>query len=118
MHYALCPHPLLALNASRNLPLVAGDAAQCALWTTMIAFHYGQPLAMLMIPCTMLGRVYFGCHWIGDTVVGASTGLLWAAIVHQSFSHACHMQGHPFGLAQPKAFSQSSWMSGEFCALP
>jgi membrane-associated phospholipid phosphatase len=37
----------------------------------------------------MLGRVFFGCHWILDTVVGASIGAGMATLAHTAVSYGC-----------------------------
>jgi membrane-associated phospholipid phosphatase len=33
--------------------------------------HYGW---LAIVPLTMFGRVYFGLHWITDTIAGALVG--------------------------------------------
>lgn len=40
-----------------------------------------NPAWLLLIPYTMLGRVYFGAHWFGDTVGGAAIGIMGATFV-------------------------------------
>jgi hypothetical protein len=37
----------------------------------------------------MLGRIYFGCHWILDTVVGASIGAGAATLIHNAVTMGC-----------------------------
>lgn len=34
----------------------------------------------------MLGRVYYQCHWLGDTVVGFIVGTFWGMIGVSYFS--------------------------------
>ena len=65
-----------------NFSLPSGDSAQSALFCTLMFLNYGSVLPLCMVPATMLARVYFGAHWIGDTVVGAAIGVAWAVILH------------------------------------
>ena len=61
-----------------TLSMPSGDAAQGALWCTMTLLFFESNLSMLMLPFVALSRVYFRCHWIGDTVVGSMIGILCA----------------------------------------
>ena len=33
----------------------------------------------------MLGRVYYHCHWFGDTIIGASMGTIWGVVAKHYF---------------------------------
>lgn len=37
------------------------------------------------MPLVMLGRVYYQCHWIGDTIVGFFVGTFWGLIAVNNF---------------------------------
>jgi membrane-associated phospholipid phosphatase len=54
----------------------SGDSAQAGLWCTIFAMYFQNPSLYLLVPCTQFGRVYFACHWVGDTIVGAIIGIL------------------------------------------
>jgi membrane-associated phospholipid phosphatase len=41
---------------------------------------------MFLIPVVALGRVYFRCHWIGDTIGGIIIGGLFAFLGYLSFT--------------------------------
>ena len=68
----------------------SGDASQCAtivgavyLWAAL-----ESPLAvvlLVLVPLCMFGRVYFLCHWVLDTIVGAALGA--AAVVYTDSKH-------------------------------
>ena len=55
----------------------SGDAIQSALFVTFL-YHLGLPIPYLCIfhVGVCLGRVYFMCHWILDTVVASILGNL------------------------------------------
>lgn len=69
-------------SLEKNNAMPSGDSAQAAVFSVLIALHFQQPLVLLLIPAAMFGRVYFGCHWIMDTVAGASLGTLVALTFH------------------------------------
>lgn len=68
----------------------SGDSAQAGMFCTMLAAYFGEPLLLLGIPATCFGRIYFGCHWIGDTIVGASMGTAIATGVHAGTVALCN----------------------------
>lgn len=37
------------------------------------------------LPLVMLGRIYYQCHWIGDTIAGALIGSTWGLICYTQF---------------------------------
>ncbi len=53
------------------------------------ALYFGgySPAVVAVVPAAMFGRVYFGAHWIGDTIAGAFLGALssWIVFIFSSF---------------------------------
>ena len=79
------PAPLEAARRVRIRSLVknpsfpSGDSAQAAviallLWSQCGVNDWRGYLWLALIPACMFARVYFGAHWIGDTVAGAAIG--------------------------------------------
>jgi membrane-associated phospholipid phosphatase len=38
-----------------------------------------------MVPFVALSRIYYQCHYIGDTIVGAFLGILYATLAYDQF---------------------------------
>jgi membrane-associated phospholipid phosphatase len=87
-----------------NPAFPSGDSAQAAVVATALFLQvraarrvcaaplHSAPNALLtqtsswlwlvaMLP-TMVARVYFGCHWVGDTLGGAAVGAALTSAVH------------------------------------
>ena len=76
-------HPRLVSMAHReigNPAMPSADSTWGAIWCTLNVLIYGSNLSIFVLPMVMLGRVYFRCHWIGDTIVGALIGILAAVL--------------------------------------
>ena len=63
----------------------SGDAGAAAVFCLLVSVEMGMHSVWLLMPLVMLGRVYYQCHWIGDTVVGLIIGAFWASILVQHF---------------------------------
>ena len=63
-------------SAEKNFSMPSGDTMQSAtFWSAMVAkglIH--PPTAILMVTCTSISRVYYCCHYFGDTIIGAIIG--------------------------------------------
>jgi membrane-associated phospholipid phosphatase len=64
----------------------SGDSAQGALWVIITMLFFQTYSILLVIPMVCFGRVYFRCHWIGDTLVGTLIGAGFAVIGYFTFS--------------------------------
>jgi membrane-associated phospholipid phosphatase len=92
--YRPAPHvlPFRKVNLrslENNHAMPSGDSAQAGVFMVALAMAWQQPLLLLAIPLTMFGRVYFGCHWIGDTIVGSVMGGLVSLGVSNGMDVAC-----------------------------
>ncbi|RYG54192.1 phosphatase PAP2 family protein [archaeon] len=63
---------LRALEKNHAMP--SGDSAQAAAFATCWWLCFQDASMFAMVPATMFGRVYFGCHWVMDTVAGVVIG--------------------------------------------
>ncbi len=64
----------------------SGDTAQAALWAGLIQLIFKTEYSLMMIPLVALGRIYFHCHYIADTIVGAAVGYAWACLGYIYFA--------------------------------
>ena len=55
----------------------SGDSSTGAVFCAIVAIEMGMPWIYIIMPFVMLGRVYYQCHWIGDTIVGFFVGTFW-----------------------------------------
>mmetsp|Transcript_5455 Transcript_5455/g.7285 ORF Transcript_5455/g.7285 Transcript_5455/m.7285 type:complete len:199 (+) Transcript_5455:557-1153(+) len=63
----------------------SGDSAAGAVFCALVAIEMGMPQIYLLLPFVMLGRVYYQCHWIGDTIVGVMVGTFWGVVSASNF---------------------------------
>ena len=63
----------------------SGDSSAAAVFCLLVYTEMGWPLIYILMPLVMLGRVYYQCHWIGDTVVGLFVGTFWGVIGAMNF---------------------------------
>jgi len=67
-------NPVMRLNRERCWSFPSGDSAQAACWAAVIglsSFYW----AWGVFPLTMFARVYYGAHYILDTLAGTLIGL-------------------------------------------
>ena len=82
------PEPLEAPRAFKLRKLVnnpsfpSGDSAQAGALVPLVVVFGPWPwslLALPLVPLCMFARVYYGAHWIGDTIAGVLIGAAVAA---------------------------------------
>lgn len=77
------PRPNVKANIKRNFILrhketncsmPSGDAMQSANFAVILIYYFNCYYGVLLIPFVMISRVYYFCHYVSDTVVGAVAG--------------------------------------------
>ncbi|KAK8803799.1 hypothetical protein WA158_001493 [Blastocystis sp. Blastoise] len=58
-----------------NPAFPSGDSAQAAVFSGVFLYHTHNLLFLLLPLPTMFSRVYYGAHWVGDTLAGDFIGL-------------------------------------------
>ena len=56
----------------------SGDAGAAAVFCLLYAVLLHLPGVYVILPLVCMGRVYYQCHWFGDTFVGVFVGTFWA----------------------------------------
>ena len=84
----------------------SGDSSAAALFCFEYCFMMGLPAVYLLLPLVMCGRVYYHCHWFGDTIIGALVGTAWGLIMVSQFSYSLPMQKF---IAGPNTFLPLSY---------
>jgi hypothetical protein len=78
----LAPRLVSIRSLERTNAMPSGDTAQAAFWWVLFAAFRARgmpPLAVALGPAaTAFGRVFYGCHWAGDTIVGGALGAAFA----------------------------------------
>merc|ERR1719295_2425129 len=76
------------VSAEHSFP--SGDTAQAAVFSVTLGYsideYYWLGMACV-VPFVALGRVYYGRHYIGDTLGGAITGVLIGYLMNQFLVH-------------------------------
>lgn len=52
----------------------SGDVTACAVFCYFYYAMLGLPAVYIILPLVACGRVYYHCHWFGDTVLGIIVG--------------------------------------------
>ena len=63
----------------------SGDSSAAAVFCCLVAVELGLPWIYVLMPLVMLGRVYYQCHWLGDTIVGFFVGTFWGLVTTSNF---------------------------------
>ena len=94
------PKNLPYTNRIRNLrnkedgtfSMPSGDSAAAALFCYQYCTMMGLPAIYMILPLVCLGRVYYQCHWIGDTIAGSIVGTFWGALAVSQFNLSIPVQ--------------------------
>ena len=57
-----------------NYSMPSGDAAQSGNFAFLLLYYYNNYYGFFLIPLVMFGRVFYFCHYIFDTIIGAIIG--------------------------------------------
>lgn len=90
------PRPEIPAAATRMVNLVkheagtwampSGDSAAAACFCFMYTAFLRLPSVYIILPLVCCGRVFFHCHYFGDTFIGSIVGTLWGLFVFQIFT--------------------------------
>lgn len=66
----------------------SGDCSAAALFCFIVGTILDLPGVYLILPFVMCGRVYYHCHWFGDTIIGVLVGTFWGVLAYTQFKYA------------------------------
>lgn len=61
-------------HREKNCSMPSGDAMQSANFAVILIYYFNTYLGIWLIPLVMISRVFYYCHYIMDTIVGAILG--------------------------------------------
>ena len=64
----------------------SGDSNAAAVFCLLLAAEFDINMIYLIMPLVMLGRVYYQCHWLGDTIAGFLHGTMWGILFAYNFN--------------------------------
>lgn len=70
-------------NGTFSMP--SGDSSAAAVFCFLVAVQLELPAIYILMPLVMLGRVYYHCHYLGDTFVGLFVGSFWGIVGSSNF---------------------------------
>ena len=65
-----------------NKSMPSGDSCQAAIFAAFARINLGQNFWPIVMLLAMYGRVYYRCHFVGDTIVGATIGYLLVTLLN------------------------------------
>lgn len=63
----------------------SGDSTAAGLYCYILCHVLGMQWIYVLLPLVMMGRVYYHCHWFGDTIIGAGMGTVWGFVAYHYF---------------------------------
>jgi len=74
----------------KNHSFPSGDSAEAGCWGACVAIASKSNWPFFATPLTMFARVYYGAHYVGDTIVGAGLGASVAIAVSSKNNEILH----------------------------
>ena len=73
-----------------NHAMPSGDSSEATVCALVLCGVVNSALPLLIVPCAMFARVFFGAHWLGDTVAGVATGAAVFLFCRSILGWTCH----------------------------
>ena len=65
-----------------NCSMPSGDSFQAALFATMLLNDFNCYYGFILVPFVMYARIYFNCHFLFDTIIGALIGIFFTIVLN------------------------------------
>jgi len=66
----------------KNCSMPSGDSFQAANFSIIIFFYFNSNIGFYILPFVMFARIYYYCHFLFDTIVGALLGLISSSFMY------------------------------------
>jgi membrane-associated phospholipid phosphatase len=66
----------------KNCSMPSGDSIQAANFAIILYFYYNTTIGFFLIPGVMFARIFYFCHYVFDTIVGASLGIIISSLIY------------------------------------
>lgn len=66
----------------KNCSMPSGDSLQCANFCIIMFVYFNTNMVLYILPFVMFSRIYYFCHYIMDTLIGAALGLVLSYLVY------------------------------------
>jgi membrane-associated phospholipid phosphatase len=73
-------------GAEKNFSMPSGDSFQAGNFCVIFSCYFNLNYFFFMVPLVMFARIYYFCHYIGDTIVGALLGILVSYTIYQTMT--------------------------------
>ena len=70
----------LRIKQGESFSFPSGDSLQAGFFSTFFFLLYGNVFYLFVYPLVAFARVYYKCHWIGDTIFGGMIGVVFGYI--------------------------------------
>ncbi len=68
-------------NCEKNCSMPSGDSMQASNFAILILFYFGHFFGFFLVPFVMFARIFYFCHYVFDTVIGALMGFFISYIL-------------------------------------
>ena len=70
-------------GAEKNFSMPSGDSLQAANFAVIFYCYFGVKFFFYFIPLVMFARIFYFCHYVGDTIIGVLLGLLTSSLIYK-----------------------------------
>jgi membrane-associated phospholipid phosphatase len=69
-----------------NHSMPSGDSAQAGNFALILFVNYDTMLGFYIVPFVMFARMFYFCHYLGDTIVGCISGMILSYVCYLFFN--------------------------------
>lgn len=66
----------------KNCSMPSGDSLQAGNFAVILYFYFNTTFGFFIVPIVMFARIYFYCHFLFDTIIGALLGIIISSLIN------------------------------------